>query len=226
MDDTPRSPSLQSVSSNDTVSNAFPLAPGTPSTAASPGIDVPRASPPTHEADHAFGTQTHRFYLKDGNLKFKLDDGTVYNVHRHFFETHSPRFAAEHLRDELTGFITLPDVASADFQRLLSIIYPSNLGKCDVQTVEEWASVLRLASKWSIHSLCEVALAEIEPRATPVDKVAIAREFGLAPLEYEDAMRLGMRTVIEIARINREELHANESFDLIAYLCINGLDDI
>ena len=70
---------------------------------------------------------------------------------------------------------------------------------------------------WSVPSLRQVAIRNIEPNATPIDKIVLAREFGLGetwllpafvalcrssePLEYEDAERLGLRTVVEIGRI-------------------------
>ena len=37
----------------------------------------------------------------------------------------------------------------------------SELGVCDIRTVDEWTSVLRLACKWSVASLRQVAFREI-----------------------------------------------------------------
>ncbi|KAL1687891.1 hypothetical protein GGG16DRAFT_116537 [Schizophyllum commune] len=167
----------------------------------------------------------HRFYLKDGNIKFELNDGSLYNVHRYFFDTHAPKFADEHLRDlppsDDSTIIKLPNVNNVDFERFLSIIYPTNLGKSDISTVPEWTSVLRLATRWGVASLRDLAIQELESKASdPLDKIAIAREFGLgtwlAPafaeictrperLARAEAERLGLHSVLEIGWI-REEL--------------------
>lgn len=184
--------------------------------------DAPRVSILEHENEHvpSEGTQ-HRFYLKDGNLKFELDDGTLYNVHRYFFDAYAPNFAAEALGGETSEAVKLHDISSIDFERFLSMIYPTELGVCDIQTVDEWTSVLRLAARWSISSLRDLAIRNIEPIASPIDKIVIAREFNLgrgwllpafaaicdAPkwLEYVEAERLGLRTVVEIGRIREAQ---------------------
>ncbi|KAL1687889.1 hypothetical protein GGG16DRAFT_61161 [Schizophyllum commune] len=223
--ETPRSPSVQSFASVDTISIAFTSTPGSP---------VSNSAAPHGEHEETdVAEQAHRFYLKDGNLKIQLDEGTFYNVHRHFFERHAPRFAENYLRGEQPDLIQLHDVSSVDFQRFLSIIYPSDLGICDIYTVDEWTSVLRLASQWSVARLRDVAIREIGALGpTPIESIVIAREFGLGPtwlvpafvalcrasepLGYEDAERLGLRTVVEIARINREEFHAYGPYEVEA----------
>ncbi|KAL1725906.1 hypothetical protein EV714DRAFT_277081 [Schizophyllum commune] len=172
-------------------------------------------------------SQAHRFYLQDGNIRFELDDGAMYNVHRYFFETYAPKFADEHLRDlalssDDSTIIKLPNVSNVDFERFLSIIYPTDLGKSDINTVPEWSSVLRLATRWGVASLRDVAIQALESKASnPLDKIAIAREFGLglawlAPafteictrpgrLTRAEAERLGLHSVLEVGWI-REEL--------------------
>ena len=53
----------------------------------------------------------------------------MYNVHRYFFETYAPKFADEHLQDlalsDDSTIIKLPNVFNVDFERFLSIIYPT-----------------------------------------------------------------------------------------------------
>ncbi|KAI4524617.1 hypothetical protein K525DRAFT_193578, partial [Schizophyllum commune Loenen D] len=164
----------------------------------------------------------HRFYLKDGNIKFELNDGSLYNVHRYFFDTHAPKFADEHLRDlppsDDSTIIKLPNVSYVDFERFLSIIYPTSLGKCDISIVPEWISVLRLATRWGVASLRDLAIQELESKASdPLDKIAIAREFGLGPawlapafaeictrperLTRAEAELLGLHSVLEVGWI-------------------------
>ncbi|KAL1679061.1 hypothetical protein EV122DRAFT_210872 [Schizophyllum commune] len=155
--------------------------------------------------------ESHRFYLEDGNLELELDDGTLYNVHRYFFKKYAPAFGELYLDGATEKPVRVPKVASLDLDRYFEP------GSCDICTVEEWTSILRLATAWSVPSLRQLAIRKIEPKATPVDKIVIAREFDLgekwllpaftdicsAPhwLDYEDAQRLDMRTVVELARI-------------------------
>lgn len=113
--------------------------------------------------------------LIDGTVRFQLDDGTLYCVHRHFFQQHSPAFTAQYLGNG-NDTVRLNDVSSVDFDRFLALFYPTRIGKCDIQTAEEWASVLRLASRWSFLELRELAIAELETTASPVEKIALARE--------------------------------------------------
>lgn len=224
----PSSPSVESFSSTESVSIPATVASKTSSL---PGSDAGGSPASNSELDaHAQPCDDGRgqvpdrasklFYLSDGNVQFELDDGTLYKVHRYFFDKHCPTFAAQYLQDGVQDVVKLLGVRSVDFDRFLAMIYPSELGQCDIHTVDEWTSILRLATKWSMPALRALAIREIEPQASPVDKVVIAREFSLgetwlapaftaicdAPkwIEYEDAQRLGLRTVVEIGRIREE----------------------
>ncbi|TRM68877.1 hypothetical protein BD626DRAFT_562703 [Schizophyllum amplum] len=219
---TVRSPSVQSFASAESMSIPATSTPGSPLMQPVSACETVMPHVPALALEDEFKLKARhdRFYLKDGNLTFEVGDGTLYNVHRYFFENYAPKFATDHLSDAETEVVRLPDVANVDFQRFLSMIYPTELGKCDIQTVDEWTSVLRLATKWSVSSLRELAIQEIAPKASAIDKVVIAREFDLgkawllpaftaicsAPkwLEYEEAERLGLRTVVDIGRIREQ----------------------
>ncbi|KAL1759897.1 hypothetical protein FB107DRAFT_204180 [Schizophyllum commune] len=236
MADLTRSPSVQSFASADSMSLPATSTSGSPvvSPATVHEEDAPRVMDAARNVPTAGeASQEHRFYLRDGNVMFELDDGTMYNVHRYFFETHAPKFTEDHLGDpERSTPIKLAGVSSVDFQRFLSIVYPTKLGRCDIHTVDEWTSVLRLATKWSIDSLGELAIEEIKPKASPFDKVTIAREFDLGPgwllpafvnicerpnwLNRDEAERLGLPTVVEIGRIREEARMVGHTFDMLA----------
>ncbi|KAL1672060.1 hypothetical protein EV122DRAFT_195089, partial [Schizophyllum commune] len=234
MADSDRSPSVQSFASADNMSIPETSVPASP--VASSTIlhhdDMPRVITATPDSMEHEIPQTHRFYLKDGNIKFELDDGSLYNVHRYFFETHAPTFAKEYLNCEASRPIKLSGVCNADFERFLSMIYPTTLGKFDITTVDEWTSILRLASRWSVFGLRDLAIEEIKPKATPFDKVVIAREFDLGQdwlvpafidicerpqwLNRAEAERLGLPTVVEIGRIREEARTSGQTFDVFA----------
>ncbi|KAL1725902.1 hypothetical protein EV714DRAFT_277077 [Schizophyllum commune] len=243
MTDQSRSPSIQSLTSADSVSMlASPTSesPATPSTA-SHEDDVPRGTTPELREEPVVETahQSHRFYLKDGNVKLRLDDGTLYNVHRYFFDKHAPLFSQQYLCDAGDGIVALQGVSSTDLDRFLAMVYPSDIGDCDIHTVDEWTSVLRLAVKWSIPNLRARALREIEPRASPVEKVVIGREFVLGEawllpafvaicgarecLGYVDAARLGLRTVVEIGRIREDDQIHGTIDNLAEAVCASGV---
>ncbi|KAL1705227.1 hypothetical protein EV121DRAFT_290655 [Schizophyllum commune] len=169
-----------------------------------------------------------RFYLDPRTIKLVLDDGTLYRVFRQSFAAHSTLFTKEYLvgrgDDEV---IKLPGVSSVDLDRLLSLMYPSELATCELSSTKDWISVLRLAHRWSFPTLRARALREIELMSDVVDKIITAREFSdldatkqwllpaftkactadgwLNSITPEDAERLGASTVLAIARI-REDL--------------------
>ncbi|KAL1711963.1 hypothetical protein EV715DRAFT_214566 [Schizophyllum commune] len=231
-----RSPSVQSFASADSMSLPATSTPGSPvvSPATMYEEDAPRVMSAARDVTTTKeASQEHRFYLRDGNVKLELDDGTLYNVHRYFFATHAPKFTEEYLDGaEKSSPIKLAGVSGVDFQRFLSIVYPTKLGRCDIHTVDEWTSVLRLATRWSIESLCDLAIEEIKPMASPFDKVTIAREFDLGPgwllpafadicqrpnwLNREEAERLGLPTVVEVGRIREEARMVGQTFDMLA----------
>ncbi|KAL1712978.1 hypothetical protein EV715DRAFT_277638 [Schizophyllum commune] len=234
MADLDRSPSVQSFASADSMSIPATSVPASP--VASSTIlhhdDMPRVITATPDSTEHEIPQTHRFYLKDGNIKFELDDGSLYNVHRYFFETHAPTFAEEYLDCEASAPVKLSGVCSVDFERFLSMIYPTALGKFDITTVDEWTSILRLATRWSVFGLRDLAIEELKPKATPFDKVVIAREFELGKdwllpafvdicerpqwLNRVEAERLGLSTVVEIGRIREEARTSGPTFDVLA----------
>ncbi|KAI4524605.1 hypothetical protein K525DRAFT_266865 [Schizophyllum commune Loenen D] len=137
----------------------------------------------------SLSANSSRFYLSDGNIKFKLDDGSEYNVHRSFFEIHSPKFAAEYLCNPHAEVVRLAEVSSVDFECFLSLIYPTAIGEYDIHTVAEWTSVLRLATKWAFDRLRALAMREIEPLADAVDKIVLAREFDLGDVWIIPALK-------------------------------------
>ena len=49
----------------------------------------------------------------------------MFNVHRYFFKKHAPSFAAEYLQDVAEQPIRLSGITTIDFERFLTMIYPS-----------------------------------------------------------------------------------------------------
>ncbi|KAL1729742.1 hypothetical protein EV714DRAFT_284748 [Schizophyllum commune] len=222
------------------------------------GTATAAASPPSH-AVHNNGSEqepskakTHpRFFLDSRTVEFVLDDGTLYRVFRYFFELHSPDFVAKHLSNDSSDPIKLTGVSGVDFDRFLSLMYPSELAGCDVKIPSEWISVLRLAIKWSFPALRARAIKELEQIGSVIDKICVAREFGglalgegldtmqwllpafvdacttpkwLASVSLDDAERLGASTILQVGRIREELRDAGAGkFDVAAAIVEAGL---
>jgi hypothetical protein len=143
------------------------------------------------------------------------------------------------------------DLNSVDFERFLSILYPpcvtkflqwskianlmfSEFGKYALTTLDEWTSVLRLAFKWGFESIRSLALRELLPLASPVDKIVIGRDYGLEdwltpafvdvcaraePLSLEEAEKMSNA---DVTRIFQAREHARSSSAPVATMAAEG----
>ncbi|KAF9477879.1 hypothetical protein BDN70DRAFT_809866, partial [Pholiota conissans] len=154
-------------------------------------------------------------------------EATLFSVHRHFFERHS-----EYFRNLLSTYrysegnhIFLPRVKTDDFERLLSIFYPTELCKPEITTLKGWTSILTLAQKWGMAQVRALALQNIGDHASPMEMIVIAHRHYLhhpgpawlltaykaictrpTPLSLQEAEKLDMRRVIGIWEVQNEVL--------------------
>jgi hypothetical protein len=135
--------------------------------------------------------------------------------------------------------IQFPGISSTDFERLLSILYPvyvhhliilgashsiirSDFGEHKHRTVDEWTSVLHLATRWEFDSIRTLAIQKLEGlNISPVDKVVLSRQFNInspwtlaaytdlcqrpETLTFLEARVLGLETAMRIYQL-RERL--------------------
>ncbi|KAF8627644.1 hypothetical protein AX15_004338 [Amanita polypyramis BW_CC] len=167
-------------------------------------------------------TRHERFYYQDGNFKLQIDD-TEYQVHMYLFKIHASKFPftgkkhAHNLSNERP--YRIGGVSQADFDRLLACLYPAELMFEDNRTLEDWTTILKLASRWGFDSLRKRAVSEIDNLASPVDRVVLGHEYSISefllpaylalcqssiPLSEEEGDRLGMKNVINIYRVRHE----------------------
>ncbi|PCH34241.1 hypothetical protein WOLCODRAFT_160719 [Wolfiporia cocos MD-104 SS10] len=164
-------------------------------------------------------------YIDDHSVVFLVEDA-LYKVHCHFFKRHSSVFATmfslppgngnsiEGLSDDHP--IKLEGVRKIDFERMLSLFYPQDIVKGDLVTVEEWTSVLALASKWLFPVHRQLAIDRLSQIASPIDRILLSRRYDVtswlvpayfdlctreAPLNYEEGEMLGMKDVILIGQL-------------------------
>lgn len=160
------------------------------------------------------------FFFPDGNITFIVED-TLYCLYRHMFLRHSPVFVAEFIPDdsEDDGPIELDGVKRHAFDNFLSILYPSNFAKSDVEGVEGWATVLHLSTLWGFKSIRELAIRSLATIGSCVDKVVFGHKYDveefLLPgytelcqrdksLTFEEGRRIGLKYVITIAHARQE----------------------
>ncbi|KAF7971539.1 hypothetical protein HWV62_20850 [Athelia sp. TMB] len=153
------------------------------------------------------------FYFPTENIYF-LVDGVLYSVHRYFFERDSSSFAGRGLSRQEP--MILANISTQDFDLFLSILYPSSFGVYTASTVEDWSSILQLADQWSFESIKALAVCNLGPIASPIDKIVLGRRHGVndwlksaytavclqeGPLSLQEGRRLGVDDVIRINAI-------------------------
>ncbi|KAF7289297.1 BTB domain-containing protein [Mycena indigotica] len=154
-----------------------------------------------------------RFYFRDGNVIFKVED-TLYRVHRYFFDRDSVIFSSMFTLPPGAGQrpegetpespILLEGVKKLDFDRFLTILYPSNFLTRDTHSAIEWTSVLSLATRWdfvSLRTLAITKLAALTSSISPAERIAIARAYDiqewLAPAFFTLCTRAEALTLAE-----------------------------
>ncbi|KAI0058440.1 hypothetical protein BV25DRAFT_1236557 [Artomyces pyxidatus] len=112
-----------------------------------------------------------KFYFEDGNVMFSSEDSVLYHLHRCFFRESGL------LIDDSESPVDLRDVQSHEFDAFLAIIYPSDYLTYELTSVDEWTSVLRLATLWGFESIRILAVSRLTPVASAIDKVILAHTY-------------------------------------------------
>jgi hypothetical protein len=166
-------------------------------------------------------------------------ENTEYCIHRSLVEIHAPDW----LRD-LEGSIepiALENVTTSELDALLCIMYPtyvcpplspslelnvshSDICRRDLSAAADWTSVLRLATRWHFASFRTLALQNLEPIASPLQKLLLARELDIphwllpghiALCMREELLSLGEMQLLPLQDVHlivtvRERLHTSK----------------
>ncbi|RDX44226.1 hypothetical protein OH76DRAFT_1111592 [Lentinus brumalis] len=189
----------------------------------------------TQAENPPFPVPHNDYYFEDGNLVI-LVENTLFKVFRSTFIRHSAVFrdlfnlprpiggATEGSDDDHP--LQFSGTSAVDFERLLWILYPGNCGAWRAGTIEEWTSILSLATRWEFNDIRDLAIRQLQTLhgVSPVDKVILAREYEISgrwvlsaymalcerpePLSIPEASRLGLETSMRIAQL-REQLRAS-----------------
>ncbi|KAG2136384.1 uncharacterized protein EDB93DRAFT_1091806 [Suillus bovinus] len=158
------------------------------------------------------------YYLRDGDVTFHVE-GTLFRVHRHFFERESQFFVKEFAKAPKEGTsdfsaFRLDQVNSADFARFLWVWYSPSYRR-ESKPKDHWLSILELSTIWQFPEIKQLAIDElqklnIEPveKITIYDKYQIDRSLLLSAYKFlckrashiseEEGERLRMPTVLRI----------------------------
>ncbi|GLB37347.1 hypothetical protein LshimejAT787_0403980 [Lyophyllum shimeji] len=132
-----------------------------------------------------------RYYMQQGNVVirvqnslFKLDLSVLHEKSPVLRIITPPVYAG---KMRLQGFddehpFVLHDVLEVDFVRLLRVLYPSNSRPFTAAKVDDWLSVLKLASVYQIDDVRELAVARLDAsQIDPIRKIAIWEKYRLNP---------------------------------------------
>ncbi|OSC98445.1 hypothetical protein PYCCODRAFT_1001730 [Trametes coccinea BRFM310] len=174
------------------------------------------------------------YYLEDGNLVI-LVENTLFKLFRSTLVRHSVVFkdlfslptgqsGASIEGNDDDNPLHFSGISAIDFERLLWVLYPPSYGSHKAKTIDEWRSILSLATRWEFNDVRELAIRELQVLdMSPIDRICLAQEFDITgrwalsayialcerpePLSLDEAARLGLDVSIRIAQL-REQLRA------------------
>ncbi|KAF8524058.1 hypothetical protein BU17DRAFT_10329, partial [Hysterangium stoloniferum] len=158
-------------------------------------------------------------------------ENTLFKVPRYLLETSSAVLAdliaeASSSQDESTS-IALPDVTSADFEHLLTFLYPLYAphppcspkiarnpptdSPCLLFSAPQWIAILRLSTRFRMTALQALAMRLLSTHITdPLTKIRLGREYEYTPWMREGFVRLCLReemvSVGEAEGLTKEEV--------------------
>ncbi|KAF7362459.1 ARID domain-containing protein [Mycena venus] len=143
-----------------------------------------------------------RFFFMDGNVTVVVEK-TLYKLHQYLFTKTDWYF-------EINGAPTYLFENKKDFDRFLSVLYPSDYSKHECETAEEWTSVLSIADHARMPDIRRLAIKHLAECAGPVDKIVLGHRYDvkewLAPAYLALAMRSESITAAEGARLGVDAL--------------------
>ncbi|KAJ7145919.1 hypothetical protein C8R44DRAFT_601213 [Mycena epipterygia] len=181
------------------------------------------------------------YYFADGNLVIQVSD-TLFRLWDGALRRHSTAFpvpvpvASPQMDNKGAAGVengnvavgtddahplVLEGVESADFERLLWVIYPPVIGQCLATTPDDWTAILSLATRYAFPAIRTLALRELgalsmeDKDMDPVSKIALLAKYDVprqwaygafvalcarqGALELEEGRRLGVEMTVLVA---------------------------
>ncbi|KAG2139233.1 hypothetical protein DEU56DRAFT_735645 [Suillus clintonianus] len=193
-----------------------------------PGSDIPLLSHNLNYQNMSISRIKHhpQYYLRDGSvsfharLPFLVVAGTLFRVHKYFFERESEYFREgfeeagpqEDGHSDQAAF-RLDDVKISEFERLLWVFYNPQY-MYDEQPKDHWTTILDLATRWRFPSVVDLAVRQLQKLdMKPVERIVTYDKYNLdkslllpayillckqSSRSVEDGEQLGMPTVLRI----------------------------
>ncbi|CAE6445269.1 unnamed protein product [Rhizoctonia solani] len=186
---------------------------------------VPANRPPPSIKRHS------EFYFKEAMVIIQVES-TLYKIHKHMLlksETFSDMFklpneTAASLGEGTERPIVLQGIAVSDFEALLEVLYASYYSADQSEPSSTLIiPAFRLAKMWNFTDLCAHLKPIAETMFSEVDKIVFAREFEFdqwivpahiklcqrdSPLNSEEAVKVGLSSLLFISRIREEKLNS------------------
>ncbi|KAG1814689.1 uncharacterized protein BJ212DRAFT_1361422 [Suillus subaureus] len=147
------------------------------------------------------------YYLKDGDITFHVQ-GTLFCVHRHFFERESQFFAKEFAKapkegtSDSTAF-RLDRVNATDFANFLWVWYSPSYRR-ESKPKDHWLTILELSTIWQFPEMKKLAVDELQNlEIEPIEKITTYDRYNidkslLLPAYKLLVARLKMPTILGI----------------------------
>ncbi|RDB17451.1 hypothetical protein Hypma_001595 [Hypsizygus marmoreus] len=160
-------------------------------------------------------TKDEKYYLD--MVIFLVEDRLFMVPKYHFAKTtdfFSPLFQGD-------GIVRLDDVSKADFTALLKLFYPLYLESPVLLTQDEWVSILKLATKWTMIDIRQMAIIHLPESETmpPVDRIVLAKSCSVVEwlqpaytklvqrpesMSVKEAENLGLDVAIKLCRVQED----------------------
>ncbi|KAG2033096.1 hypothetical protein BDR03DRAFT_1002257 [Suillus americanus] len=168
------------------------------------------------------------YYLKDGDITFHVQ-GTLFCVHRHFFERESQFFAKEFAKapkegtSDSTAF-RLDKVSATDFANFLWVWY-SRSYRLDSKSKDHWLTILDLSTTWQFPEMKQLAVDELQKlEIEPIEKITTYDRYNIdkslllpaykllckraSRMSAEEGERLKMPTILGIHEARERALRS------------------
>ncbi|KDQ32889.1 hypothetical protein PLEOSDRAFT_175315 [Pleurotus ostreatus PC15] len=166
------------------------------------------------------------YYFADGSVIIQVGE-VLFNLHQSILTLHSKqKFVELGLAFRTySAPLVLKGVNLKDFECLLCVLYPQNLGiEEETRTVEQWVSIMKQAHMWDIEPLKQRAAKHLSTMTIPpAERVNLYQNCAMgtspdllpallalsqqeAPVGLEDARLLGLETFTKLVRIRERRL--------------------
>ncbi|KAK7057765.1 hypothetical protein R3P38DRAFT_2498123 [Favolaschia claudopus] len=157
-----------------------------------------------------------RFFFEDGNVAIIIEN-TLYKLHRYLFGRSNLSMS---MYSDRPVYLWNP---KKDFDRFLTVLYPSDYSKHECETAEEWMSVLTIADQFDMHDIRRLAIKQLADTAGPVDKIVLGHRYQikewLAPaylalatrsesVSPAEGAKLGVDALVRLAAL-QDEVYRN-----------------